>query len=332
MPCKKNLQINRGLIHPMKEELPLVSIVTPSYNKGKFIEETILSIKTQTHPQIEHIIIDGGSTDDTINILKKYEGTYNMQWLSEPDEGQSDAINKGWRMAKGEILAYLNADDTYLPEAVETAAKFLLEHPDIMMVYGRCNIINESSEVIGQSPAKEFDWEDTLCRGGMIPQPTAFFRRKILHEIGYLNTNLHMSMDLDLWIRIGLKFKMKCIPKHLANFRLCLGTKSMDDAYKFGHEHLYILSKTFSNAELPKEVRALKRKAYSYAHLSIGVSYYKQRQIKQARRHFIRTITLYPGHLRKLFVIGVQWLHRSLGGTATEIACRWKLKLVGKLK
>ena len=166
----------------MKEELPLVSIVTPSYNKGRFIEETILSIKNQTYPQIEHIIIDGGSTDNTIDIIKKHEGTYNMQWISEPDKGQSDAINKGWRMAKGEIIAYLNADDTYMPWAVEMAVKHLTKHPDISMVYGDCNIINDHGEVIGQEAAGEFDLKDILWRESMVPQQAVFLRREVLDK------------------------------------------------------------------------------------------------------------------------------------------------------
>lgn len=113
----------------MDKELPLVSIVTPSYNKGCFIEETILSVKNQTYPYIEHIVMDGGSTDGTLDILRKYAN--NITWLSEPDEGQSDAINKGWRRAKGQILGWLNADDTYMPWAVQTAVEFLAENPDV---------------------------------------------------------------------------------------------------------------------------------------------------------------------------------------------------------
>ncbi len=120
----------------MTGELPLVSIVTPSLNQGRFIQETILSVKDQTYPNIEHIIVDGGSTDGTLDIIKKYEGTYKMRWVSEPDSGQSDAINKGWRMAKGEILAYLNSDDTYMPWAVETAVELFSEHPDVAIIVG----------------------------------------------------------------------------------------------------------------------------------------------------------------------------------------------------
>jgi glycosyltransferase involved in cell wall biosynthesis len=324
-----NLQINRGLIHPMKEELPLVSIVTPSYNKGKFIEETILSIKNQTYHRIEHIIIDGGSTNDTIDIIKEYEGTYNMQWVSEPDEGQSDAINKGWRMAKGEIIAYLNSDDTYVPRAVETAVNYLTEHPDVNMVYGKCNIINEHSKVIRQFQATEFDLVDMVCGLCGVPQPAVFLRRKVLEGTGYLDIHLHMAMDADLWIRIGLKFKIKYIPQLLANFRMYPGTKSVDEAYKFGHDHLHILNKLFSDNELPKEVRGSKRRAYSYVHLDIGLGYYSQRQMKQARKHLIKSVILYPLHLKRPVMVGIL-VTSLLGKKATEIASNWNSKLSGK--
>src|SRR4030042_198392 len=118
----------------MDKELPLVSIVTPSLNQGRFIEETILSVKNQTYPRIEYIVIDGGSSDGTLDILNKYSDS--LIWISERDKGQSDAINKGWKMSKGEIIAYLNADDTYMPGAVETAVRFLADNMDVGLVYG----------------------------------------------------------------------------------------------------------------------------------------------------------------------------------------------------
>ena len=163
------------MLSRQREEMvtnPLVSIVTPSYNKGSFVEETILSIKNQTYPHIEHIVMDGGSTDGTLDIMRKYSDS--ITWISEPDKGQSDAINKGWRMAKGEILAYLNADDTYMPWAVETAMKFLEQNPDLDMVYGDCNIINEQGTVIDRYPSTEFDLIKLASSQNMIPQPTVF--------------------------------------------------------------------------------------------------------------------------------------------------------------
>lgn len=311
----------------MKEDkLPFISIVTPSYNKGRFIEETILSIRNQTYPRIEHIIIDGCSTDDTLEILKKYEGTYNMQWISEPDKGQSDAVNKGWRMAKGKILAYLNADDTYMPWAVETAVKFFDEHPDIMMVYGDCDFINEHSEVIRQYRAGEFDLKKMLYHENNVPQPTVFFKRAVLKEVGYLDTNLHMAMDHDFWIRISLKFKIGYIHRLLANFRMYPGTKTVSKGYMIGSEHLYILDKTFANPELPRAMRAVKRLAYSNAHLSAGMGNYSQRQMKQAQKHLLKSVMLYPPQLRKPLVI-ICLVTSLLGVRATEIASSWKERL-----
>ena len=272
---------------------PRVSMVTPSYNQGRFIEETIRSVLLQGYPNMEYIIIDGGSTDETLDILKKYSNS--LIWISEPDKGQSDAINKGWRISKGEILAYLNSDDTYMPWAVETAVKFLAENPDISMVYGKCNLMDESSGVIGEITGNQFDLKETLLymRHG-VPQPTAFFRREVIEKVGYLDTNLDMAMDLDLWIRISLRFKMKYISKLLANFRICPGTKTESKGYKFEPDHLYILNKTFSNLELPYTAKTLKRPAYSRSYLRAGLSYRSQHQNVKALKSVAKSVQFHP--------------------------------------
>lgn len=312
----------------MEEGIPLVSVVTPSYNQGAFIEETILSVKNQTYPRIEHIIMDGGSTDNTLDVIKKYEGTYNMRWISEPDNGQSDAINKGWRIAKGEILGWLNSDDTYMPWAIETVVKFLNDHPGISMVYGDCSIINECNEVVGRCSATEFDLKKMICgRGSSVPQPATFFRRAVLDEIGCLDSALYMAMDFDYWIRIGLKLKVKYIPQLLANFRMCPGTKSVSEAYKFGLEHLYIIDKTFANPELPEELKSLRRQAFSCAHFRVGLSYCSQRQIKQALKHVIKSVRLYPGQLKKPLNVGIFAVFLLFGERGIKIASTWKSKL-----
>jgi len=289
----------------MNQTLPLVSIVTPSYNKGPFIEETILSIKNQTYPHIEHIVIDGGSTDGTLDILRKYEDS--LTWISEPDKGQSDAINKGWRIAKGEILAYLNADDTYMPSAVETAVKFLGEHPDVAMVYGQCNLIDERGVVIGRCGA-DSDLRKLLRGPCMIPQQTVFFRRRVIDDVGNLDANLHMAMDYDLWIRICLKFRIKYIPRVLANFRLCPGTKSVDSGHDFGHDLIYVFDRLFSDPQLPKEIRALKRRAYSHAYMVFFLHCQREHRLKQAFRHLIKALTLYPCALEHF--VGLPLLRR----------------------
>ena len=309
------------------KELPLVSIVTPSYNKGPFIEETILSIKNQTYPHIEHIVVDGGSTDETLDILHKYGDS--LVWISEPDEGQSDAINKGWRMAKGEVLAYLNADDTYMPWAVETAVEFLNEHPDVCMVYGNCDVVGEHGEVI-QCMGKDLDLKELICGREMIPQPAVFLRRMVLDEVGYLDTCLHLAMDYDLWIRIGSMCRMKHTPKLLAKFRMGPGTKSVDDWYKFAHERLYILERLFSNPGLPKELKALERQAYSAVHLNIGFDYYSRGDVEKARKHFVKALRLHPLTLKNRWLV-VCLATSLLGGKMTSKLAKWKHKLAHNL-
>jgi len=199
---------------------PKISIVTPSYNQGQFLERTILSVLNQNYPNLEYIIIDGGSTDGSVEIIKKYE-KYIAYWVSEKDSGQADAINKGLRISTGQILAYLNSDDTYAPAALNNMVQYLTGHPDIDAIYGICNIIDENDQIVNQWHPAEFDIR-ALVRSGIstIPQQTVFFRRHILEKIGFLDTSLRHAMDYEYWIRTGKKFRVQKTPYVLANFRV----------------------------------------------------------------------------------------------------------------
>jgi glycosyltransferase involved in cell wall biosynthesis len=154
---------------------PRVSIVTPSYNQARFLEATICSVLEQEYSPIEYIVIDGGSTDGSLEIIRKYASRL-AYWISEPDRGQTEAINKGFARANGDIYAWLNSDDTYEPEAVAKAVEFLQIHPDVGMVYGDANFIDEQGNVIGRFPARQTDYP-RLRRGYVhIPQQAAFWR------------------------------------------------------------------------------------------------------------------------------------------------------------
>ena len=193
----------------MKTNKPLVSIVTPSFNQGRFIEDTILSVKNQDYPNIEHIVVDGGSTDNTLDILKKYEGTYNMRWISEPDEGQSDAVNKGFRMAKGEIIGWLNSDDVYFTRGVISyVVEQFMKNPDVDVIYGDNACIDEDTQLIKVRHTPDYSFS-RLLRVDYIPQPSTFFRRKVIltHK---LDVNIDLPMDYEYWLRLavdGMKFK-----------------------------------------------------------------------------------------------------------------------------
>lgn len=198
---------------------PTVSIVTPSFNQAPFLEETIRSVLEQSYPNIEYILIDGGSSDDSVAIIQKYAARL-AHWASEPDRGQTDAINKGFALAHGEILAWLNSDDTYQLGAVAEAADFLQAHRDVGMVYGNANLINETGQVIGQFPAAQTDYR-RLQRGYVhIPQQASFFRADLWKRVGPLDPTFYFAMDYDLWVRLARISELRYQPRLWANFRL----------------------------------------------------------------------------------------------------------------
>jgi glycosyltransferase involved in cell wall biosynthesis len=207
---------------------PLVSIITPSYNQAGYLEETIRSVLSQDYPRIEYIIIDGGSTDGSVEIIQRYASQIPPSgiahsltgWVSEPDQGQTDAINKGFARAQGDILAWLNSDDVYLPHAVAEAVDYLQTHPDIGMVYGDANLISEEGNIIGKFPARQTDYSRLRQGYVHIPQQTAFFRARLWRQVGPLDPTFYFAMDYDLWVRLARQAPLQYLPRLWANFRL----------------------------------------------------------------------------------------------------------------
>jgi len=223
---------------------PLVSVVTPSYCTSRFIAETIESVKSQDYPCIEHLVMDGGSNDDTVDILKRYP---HLVWVSEPDRGQSHALNKGFSMAKGEIFGWLNSDDTYNPGIVSRAVLYLTNNPDMDMVYSDLNIIDDQSLPIRYCASRPFDL-NALLSNNYIYQPTVFFRRAVYEELGGVDETLHYSMDREYWLRIGNQFKIGYIPYYVgANLRIYPGTKTYEHPSRFVHDWLNVLDRTITD-------------------------------------------------------------------------------------
>lgn len=213
----------------------LVSVVTPSFNQGRFIEETLLSVKKQDYPNIEHIVVDGGSTDETLDILKRYEGTYNLRWISEPDEGHADAVNKGFRMARGEIIGWLNSDDVYFDRGTISAVVEAFEkHPEADIIYGDCAYIWEDGTILRVQCVPNFRYS-RLLRGCFLEQPAVFFRRHVV-ENHLLDKRLKVAIDYEYWLRIGKIYRFHRIPRILAADRNHQGRISIAARYKLKKE------------------------------------------------------------------------------------------------
>ncbi len=193
--------------------------MTPSFNQAKYLEATINSVLNQDYPNLEYIIVDGGSTDGSLEIIKKYQDRL-AWWVSESDSGQTDAINKGFSRASGQILAWINSDDTYCPGAISQAVALLLEHPNWGMVYGDANFINENGIFIGKFPAAQTDYEKLRLGYVHIPQQASFFRASLWKRVGPLDPSFYFAMDYDLWVRLARLAALVYIPRMWANFRL----------------------------------------------------------------------------------------------------------------
>lgn len=204
----------------MTQEQPLVSIITPSFNQARYIAATIQSVLEQDYPKIEYIIVDGGSTDGTVEILKKYHDRL-AWWVSEKDAGQTDALNKGFARATGDILAWLNSDDTYNPGAISAAVAALQANPQAGLIYADANFIDDQGRMLGRFPAAQTDYARLRQGYVHIPQQSAFFRADLWKRIGPLDPNFFFAMDYDLWVRLARISEVKYLPGPVwANFRL----------------------------------------------------------------------------------------------------------------
>lgn len=233
--------------------LPKISIITPSYNQARFIEQTIQSVLNQQYPNFEYIVMDGGSTDATIDILKKYDRS--IRWRSQPDNGQSAAINEGLRLATGEIVGFLNSDDLYEPGAFNLVGQYFTTFPDKNWVTGFCRIIDENGHEHRSLIRQYKQWwlkryrYQTLLVLNYIAQPATFWRRSLIEDVGLLNEQEHLAMDYEYWLRIGQKHRLGLISHQLAAFRIHRHSKGqttfqdqflkeVDIAARFSNSHL----------------------------------------------------------------------------------------------
>jgi glycosyltransferase involved in cell wall biosynthesis len=207
------------------DDMLTLSIVTPSYNTGKYLAAAVRSVLEQDWPGVDYAVIDGGSTDNSLDVLRSFGPR--VQWVSEKDKGQSDAINKGFTRAKGDVLSWLNSDDTYAPGAFRSAMEYLQANPDVGLVYGDANFIDAQGNLIGRCVHVEpYSRHRLFHYSDIIVQPAAFFRRSVFEKVGGVDTSLNWAMDYDLWLKIADASRVAYLPKVMANFRWLAGNKT----------------------------------------------------------------------------------------------------------
>ncbi len=282
-------------------DLPLVSVVIPCLNRAHFLVPTIESVLKQDYPHIECIVVDGGSTDSTIEILRRYGAK--IKWVSEPDDGHADAINKGWRMSQGKILAWLNADDVWaVPSAASQAVAYLQAHPEVDVVYGNCGAIDAEGNLIGMTYLQEWDlaYAVEYC-DHCIPQPAAFIRRSILEKVGWLDMSFISKKDHELWFRIGLVGTIRHMPVLLAYERACPGYMA-ERGDVTASACVALTRKFFMLPNVPENVRIKKRRALSNSYLrGMDYAFADGRHWRIVFCYALRAVLVDPTNARHVF-------------------------------
>ena len=224
------------------QQFPLVSIVTPSYNMARYLPQTLESVLSQDYPNIEYIVMDGGSTDGTLEILESYKDR--LRYLSAPDRGAADAVNRGFAISHGTIVAWLNADDTYLPGAVTAAVCRLVTEPDTAAAYGQAYWVDDRGAILKPYPTRAYT-SGMLSDDCYICQPACFLRRAAFDNAGGLDISLECSFDYDLWIRIANHGGFASIPDYLATSRMHSGNKTLGNRRQVFREGFLLLKRHY---------------------------------------------------------------------------------------
>lgn len=267
-----------------------VTVITPSFNQGKFLEQTIQSVLSQTYNNIEFLVIDGGSTDNSVDIIQKYQSSINY-WISEPDNGQADAINKGFKLANGDLICWINSDDILYPAFVADRVGQFKENPNIDMIYGDVDKgPNPTTKRILKG--RQTNIKDMLRNASCpIPQQSAMWRRRVLENIGYLVPEWHVLLDREYFIRIAAKGQIKYIPGSVAFFRNHEDSKSVAEKLKWGEELPMYYEMVFHDNvyNLKPEIMSVRNKCLSKIYYKCGRIYAKAGQEKIAADFFLKS-------------------------------------------
>jgi len=280
----------------MNDDLPLVSVVIPAYNHARYLDEAIRSVLHQDYSNVELIVLDDGSTDDTRGVLEKYTGQF--YWETQENMGQYATLDKGWRMSEGEVLAYLSADDVLLPNAIGTSVRHLLANPDAVLTYCDYYLIDASSYVIRTVRVPEFNYKEMVAKVICPPGPGAFFLRSAYDATGEWDASLRQIGDYAYWIRLGLRGRFVRIPEVLGSLRVHDESQSFaaTDEGK-SEEWVSVVSNYFETQPVPPDVRAAKGEALSNAYIFAARAHIRSKRYLLGLERLYEGLSLYPKNL-----------------------------------
>lgn len=272
--------------------MTLVSIITPSFNQAPFLRRTMESVFAQDYEPMEYLVVDGGSADGSLDIIRDYASRLSW-WVSEPDRGQADAINKGLARANGEIVAWLNSDDCYVPGAIRSAVRVFQEHPDAVLVYGNMQAMDESDRITNIMTYSQLTLEKLLCFQ-IIGQPAVFLRRSAVVAAGGLHTDYHLLLDHQLWIRLARLGPMVHVDQIWAAARYHAAAKNRARAGQFGGEALRILDWASREPDLGPVLQRVEKRARASAHRLNARYLLDAGRPQQALRAWSRAFAIHP--------------------------------------
>jgi glycosyltransferase involved in cell wall biosynthesis len=304
---------------------PLISVITPSYNQAQFLEATIQSVLSQDYPNLEYLVLDGGSTDGSLEIIQRYADQLTY-WHSRKDNGQAEAINEGFQKATGKYIAWLNSDDLYLPGCITNAVALLEADPNLGMVFGQVEVINQAGAHLGFFRPASLHFEDLLCVETIIPQQAAFFRYEVLEKIGLLNPNLHFALDHEFFLRIAAHHPIAAFPNIAAQYRLSENNKGMKQRSMWSYEFVRILDGFFAQPHLKARWESLHKRAYAGAYYRGACNFLDDAQYTLARQWFVSATAHH-----KPYLLQPRWWRNYartfLGESGNELYNKMKLAL-----